>query len=191
MFLIYIAKATENFGLPATRAIYERAITVLPDRQTAQMCLRFAAMERKLGEIDRARAIYAHASQFCDPRVNPEFWKEWNDFEVETGSEDTFKEFLRIRRSVQSLYNTEVQFLAAHALAGKKDGGKAEVDTSVSASGDPMAMAEKQVSKTAGGPSFVKAKLQLDPPQDHDDTPTSAPVHETNVEEIQMSEDED
>ena len=191
MFLIYIAKATENFGLPATRAIYERAITVLPDRQTAQMCLRFAAMERKLGEIDRARAIYAHASQFCDPRVNPEFWKEWNDFEVETGSEDTFKEFLRIRRSVQSLYNTEVQFLAAHALAGKKDGGKAEVDTSVSASGDPMAIAEKQVSKTVGGPSFVKAKLQLDPPQDHDDTPTSAPVHETNVEEIQMSEDED
>jgi pre-mRNA-splicing factor SYF1 len=26
MFTIYIAKATENFGLPATRPIYERAI---------------------------------------------------------------------------------------------------------------------------------------------------------------------
>ena len=33
------------------------------------MCLRFADMERKLGEIDRARAIYAHCSQICDPRV--------------------------------------------------------------------------------------------------------------------------
>ena len=195
MFLIYIAKATENFGLPATRAIYERAITVLPDKQTAQICLRFAAMERKLGEIDRARAIYAHASQFCDPRVNPEFWKEWNDFEVETGSEDTFKEFLRIRRSVQSLYNTEVQFLAAHALTGKKDGSKAGVDASAGASasavGDPMAMAEKQAGKSASGPSFVKAKLQLAPPQDHDNVPASSPVHEANVEEIQMSEDED
>lgn len=191
MFLIYIAKATENFGLPATRAIYERAITVLPDKQTAQICLRFAAMERKLGEIDRARAIYAHASQFCDPRVNPDFWKEWNDFEVETGSEDTFKEFLRIRRSVQSLYNTEVQFLAAHALTGKKDGSKTGVETGAGATVDPMAMAEKQASKTTGGPSFVKAKLQLAQPQNDDNASASAPAHEANMEEIQMSEDED
>jgi pre-mRNA-splicing factor SYF1 len=35
----------------------------LPDAATVEMCLRFAALERKLGEIDRARAIYAHASQ--------------------------------------------------------------------------------------------------------------------------------
>lgn len=44
------------------------------------MCLRFANLERKLGEIDRARAIYAHASQFCDPRIDTDFWKEWYDF---------------------------------------------------------------------------------------------------------------
>jgi pre-mRNA-splicing factor SYF1 len=84
MFSIYIAKAAANFGLPATRPIYERAIEVLPDRQTAEMCRRFAAMERKLGEVDRARAIYAHASQFCDPRVEPDFWTEWNAFESES-----------------------------------------------------------------------------------------------------------
>jgi hypothetical protein len=81
MFSIYIAKATANFGLPATRPIYERAIESLPDKQTAEMCRRFARMERKLGEIDRARAILAHASQFCDPRIEPEFWAEWNAFE--------------------------------------------------------------------------------------------------------------
>ena len=34
------------------------------------MCLRFADLERKLGEIDRARAVYAHCSQMCDPRVS-------------------------------------------------------------------------------------------------------------------------
>jgi pre-mRNA-splicing factor SYF1 len=67
MFSIYIAKATANFGLPATRPIYERAIESLPDKQTAEMC--------------RARAILAHASQFCDPRIEPEFWAEWNAFE--------------------------------------------------------------------------------------------------------------
>jgi pre-mRNA-splicing factor SYF1 len=81
MYTVYIAKATANFGLPATRPIYERALETLPDRQTAEMCRRFAALERKLGEIDRARAIYAHASQFCDPRSHAEFWQEWNQFE--------------------------------------------------------------------------------------------------------------
>ncbi len=34
------------------------------------MCLRFADMERKLGEIDRARAVYSYCSQMCDPRVS-------------------------------------------------------------------------------------------------------------------------
>ena len=34
------------------------------------MCMRFAELERKLGEIDRARAVYMHASQIADPRVS-------------------------------------------------------------------------------------------------------------------------
>ncbi|KAG8910603.1 pre-mRNA-splicing factor syf1 [Tulasnella sp. 417] len=35
MYTVYIAQATANFGLPATRPIYEKAIEVLPNRQTA------------------------------------------------------------------------------------------------------------------------------------------------------------
>jgi len=31
--------------------------------------IRYAALEMKLGEIDRARAIYSYGSQMCDPRV--------------------------------------------------------------------------------------------------------------------------
>lgn len=70
MFNIYIKKAAEIFGIPYTRQIYEQAIEVLSDVQATQMCLKFAELERKLGEIDRARAIYAHCSQMCDPRVS-------------------------------------------------------------------------------------------------------------------------
>lgn len=69
MFNFYIAKASASFGITSTREIYERAIEVLPDREAKEMCLKYAELERKLGEIDRARAVYAHASQFCDPRV--------------------------------------------------------------------------------------------------------------------------
>lgn len=34
------------------------------------MCLRYADLERKLGEIDRARGVYQHCSQISDPRVS-------------------------------------------------------------------------------------------------------------------------
>jgi pre-mRNA-splicing factor SYF1 len=104
MFNFYITKSASNFGLTSTRSIYERAIAALPDGEAKEMCLKFAEMERRLGEIDRARAIYGHASQFCDPRTSPEFWKKWESFEVQHGNEDTYKEMLRIKRSVQAQY---------------------------------------------------------------------------------------
>ena len=104
MFSFYITKSASNFGLTSTRSIYERAIGALPDKEARDMCLKFAEMERRLGEIDRARAIYGHASQFCDPRTTPTFWSKWESFEVQHGNEDTFKEMLRIKRSVQAQY---------------------------------------------------------------------------------------
>ncbi|KAI9736369.1 MAG: pre-mRNA-splicing factor syf1 [Claussenomyces sp. TS43310] len=117
MFNFYITKSASNFGLPSTRPIYERAIAALPDKEARDMCLKFADMEKRLGEIDRARAIYGHASQFCDPRTSPNFWTKWEAFEVQHGNEDTFKEMLRIKRSVQAQYNTDVNFIASQALA--------------------------------------------------------------------------
>ncbi|ONM60140.1 Tetratricopeptide repeat (TPR)-like superfamily protein [Zea mays] len=100
MYEIYIARAAELFGVPRTRQIYEQAIeSGLPDRDVLTMCMKFAELERSLGEIDRSRAIYVHASNYADPN-NPDFWKKWNDFEIQHGNEDTFREMLRIKRTV-------------------------------------------------------------------------------------------
>ena len=68
VYNIYLRKAAEIYGVTRTRQIYEKAIEILPEAESRQMCARFAEMETKLGEIDRARAIYIHASQMCDPR---------------------------------------------------------------------------------------------------------------------------
>ena len=95
MFTMYIAKAVSFFGLISAREIYEKAIEMLPDKQARDMCVRFAGLESKLMEIDRARAIWSYGSQFSDPRMDSEYWKLWQDFEVNHGNEDTFKEMLR------------------------------------------------------------------------------------------------
>ncbi|KAI0703601.1 spliceosome complex protein [Cytidiella melzeri] len=183
LFTIYIAKATASYGLTATRPIYERALEILPDKQTAEMCLRFASMERKLGEIDRARAIYAHASQFCDPRVNQNFWAEWNTFEIETGSEDTFREMLRIKRSVQAQFNTEASYIAAQMASKQKDGVE---DDDEDAPTDAMAAAER-LAGGVKGPAFVASKNNVNIRQQEDEPGASA----ANADEIHISDDED
>ncbi|KAF9049334.1 TPR-like protein [Hymenopellis radicata] len=170
MFSIYIAKATANYGLPATRPIYERALEVLPNAQAAEMCLRFAVLERKLGEIDRA---------------------QWNSFEIDTGSEDTFREMLRIKRSVQAQFNTEASYLAAQTMAARQGTRKAEEDAEAEA-GDAMAMADKQAGG-AKGPAFVAAKQTALPRLEEENGQAqageAAPV--VNTDEIHISDEED
>ena len=75
MFQIYITRATACFGVTHTRQIYEQALETLPDADARVFGQRFAELETKLGEIDRARSIYIHTSQFADPRQCSEFWR--------------------------------------------------------------------------------------------------------------------
>lgn len=119
MFNLYIKKAAEIYGLPRTREIYEKAIDVLPETNARDMCVKFAEMETKLGEVDRARAIYAHCSQMCDPRTTADFWQTWKDFEVRSGNEETMREMLRIKRSVQATYNTQINMMAAQMIGSQ------------------------------------------------------------------------
>lgn len=157
MFEFYITKSASNFGLTSTRPIYERAIAALPDKDAKTMCLKFAEMERRLGEIDRARAIYGHASQFADPRVEKGFWDTWEKFEVAHGNEDTFKEMLRIKRSVAAQFNTDVAFIASQAVKRGQaagGGGTAEDTNGQESSGDAMAALERQARAPVG---FVAA----------------------------------
>lgn len=42
-------------------------------------------------------------------QVAPKFWQTWKEFEIKHGNEDTVREMLRIKRSVQATYNTQVR----------------------------------------------------------------------------------
>eukprot|EP00879_Flechtneria_rotunda_P016677 GHRR01017452.1.p1 GENE.GHRR01017452.1~~GHRR01017452.1.p1 ORF type:complete len:759 (+),score=226.66 GHRR01017452.1:413-2689(+) len=100
---LYVSRATDFFGIAKVREIYESAIESeppgeLPEADIRVLCVRYAQLERKLGEIDRARAIFVHGSHLADPRRDRSYWEAWNDFEVKHGNEDTFREMLRIKR---------------------------------------------------------------------------------------------
>ncbi|KAK9820644.1 hypothetical protein WJX81_004366 [Elliptochloris bilobata] len=156
----YLAKASEFFGVGKVREIYETAIEAaepnhLPDADCLKMCTRYAALERRLGEVDRARAVLVHASSLADPRVDPQFWADWNEFEVAHGNEDTFREMLRIRRSVaasfsQTHFNTAGTTVpdAAGPPTATVEAGSAEV--AERGRGDDMAALEA-AADAAGG----------------------------------------
>lgn len=153
MYSILIRKTAELFGQTRTREIYDQAIENLPQDRIKDACVRYAKMETMLGEVDRARGIYIHASQFCDPRKEEEFWKVWRGFEVQHGNEDTFRDMLRIKRSVQALF-AQVHFNATDIAA--------ETGPEVL---DPMAAAEEQLKseedrKRGGGALGSDAKRQ-------------------------------
>ncbi|KAF6150474.1 hypothetical protein GIB67_030275 [Kingdonia uniflora] len=119
MYEIYIARAAEIFGVPKTREIYEQAIeSGLPDKDVKTMCMKYAELEKSLGEIDRARSIYTFSSQYADPRSDTDFWTKWHEFEVQHGNEETFREMLRIKRSV-SASNSQTHFILPEYLMQK------------------------------------------------------------------------
>lgn len=163
MFNIYIKKAAEIYGVPKTRQIYEKAIETLPEEKSREMCIRFAEMETKLGEIDRARAIYGHCSQMCDPRITSEFWNTWKEFEVRHGNEDTMREMLRIKRSVQATYNTQVNMMSAQMLSSAAQAAGTVSDLAPGMK-DGMRMLEAKAAEIAvqskGNIMFVRGETQ-------------------------------
>lgn len=112
LFQLYIAKSASNYGLTSTRPIYERALDELPDSEARDMSLQFAQMETRLSEIDRARAIFGHGSQFANPASSKGYWDAWHAFEVKHGNEDTYATMLQIKRSVTRTFNTDANYIA-------------------------------------------------------------------------------
>lgn len=105
-YQLFITKTIKFLGQTATRDIYQEAIQDLSDETASQLCLDFAKMEISLQEIDRARAVLAYGAQMADPRRTEEYWREWNEFEIAHGNEETFREMLRIKRSVEASFST-------------------------------------------------------------------------------------
>ena len=116
-YRLYTAKAIQFLGVTSARPIYEAAISALEDGPASRICLEYAKMETGLREVDRARTVLVYGAQLSDPRRDPDYWKAWHEFEVSYGNEETFREMLRVKRSVQAAFST-VNYNAAEMGAG-------------------------------------------------------------------------
>ncbi len=159
---IYVARAMEFFGVAKVRAVFESAAdaTDLPSDVTKTLVMRFAEFERKLGELERARALYVHASQFSNPVKDPEFWATWHAFEVQHGNEDTFREMLRIKRAVAAAFaDMHFNMTVVDAPTEPAEGatGKNNASTADDGGMDPMARLE---AAQQAMPGFVRSHVE-------------------------------
>eukprot|EP00903_Cladosiphon_okamuranus_P006058 g5973.t1 len=145
MFRLYVAKVESWYGVTQTRQVYEKAIKDLNEEGAREMCVAFAMVEQKLGEIDRARAVFSHGSQFADPRRATPYWQAWHEFEVAHGNEETFREMLRTKRSVQMSFS-QVNYMAAEMMSG---------DLPVTSDADAMAKQKAKEDALAGGGTML------------------------------------
>ncbi|XP_052787849.1 pre-mRNA-splicing factor SYF1-like [Mya arenaria] len=189
MFNVYIKRAAELYGVTYTRPIYEKAIETLNNEQAREMCQRFADLERKLGEIDRARAVYAHCSQICDPRSTATFWQTWKDFEIKHGNEDTVREMLRIKRSVQAMYNTQVNFMSAQMLAAATTKGDNQAPSEIADEMQKLEEKARQLAEEAAKDQGKQDKGILFVRSNTTDEELGEMTKTTNPDEINIDED--
>ena len=95
---------------------------------------------------------------------------------------------LRIKRSVQASFNTEVSYLSAQATAARA--GKATKIEVGGAPADPMAAAEKAAGVAGKGPAFVAATQRTGTKEEAEGAQASSSAQQGNVDEIQIDDDE-
>jgi pre-mRNA-splicing factor SYF1 len=82
-YSIYITKVAKLLGITKTRPVFEHALRNLGSKELLLIGRKYAELETNLGEIERARAILGHISQFTDPRDDVDgLWLDWEKFEV-------------------------------------------------------------------------------------------------------------
>uniref|UniRef100_A0A8C3C3X8 Suppressor of forked domain-containing protein n=1 Tax=Cairina moschata TaxID=8855 RepID=A0A8C3C3X8_CAIMO len=143
MFNIYIKRAAELYGVTHTRPIYEKAIEVGTAR--CHQCPQGLTV-----------------SPSPPPQITANFWQTWKDFEIRHGNEDTIREMLRIKRSVQATYNTQVNFMASQMLKVYSNATGTVSDLAPGQSGlDDMKLLEQRAEQLA-------AEAQRDAPRPKD-----------------------
>ncbi|KAG2731598.1 hypothetical protein G9P44_005185 [Scheffersomyces stipitis] len=105
-------KVFETIGIlqdtDETRNAYESAVQddslTLP--QIIEVTNSFINFEKSLKQLDRVRALFKFVTRLSAPDaiIMKQVWEAWEQFEVEYGSEATFKDMLRFKRTVVEEY---------------------------------------------------------------------------------------
>uniref|UniRef100_A0A452UKD2 Pre-mRNA-splicing factor SYF1 n=1 Tax=Ursus maritimus TaxID=29073 RepID=A0A452UKD2_URSMA len=187
----YLTKFIARYGgrkLERARDLFEQALDGCPPKYAKTWR---AGIGRGVQPGQPAHARAAHP-----PQTTGAFWQTWKDFEVRHGNEDTIREMLRIRRSVQATYNTQVNFMASQMLKVSGSATGTVSDLAPGQSGmDDMKLLEQRAEQLAAEaerdqPPRAQSKI-LFVRSDASREELAELAQQANPEEIELGEDED
>lgn len=105
IYNLMVSKAKKLGDNDEVRRLYEQVINDhdLPLPKTIEFGFHFIDLETLLKQFNRARSIFKFIcrSDHPDAAIMKNPWSKWKDFEINYGSEASFKDMLRFKRNVE------------------------------------------------------------------------------------------
>ena len=108
IYFAWIASCMRIYGIPKCREVYDYILDNSEGENAANWCMRYAAVEVKLTEYQRARDIFKHGAQFADPSKMNEYWEAYDKFEHSFGTKETFAEMLSTKNLASKKFQSTV-----------------------------------------------------------------------------------
>nr|GEV24865.1 pre-mRNA-splicing factor SYF1 [Tanacetum cinerariifolium] len=128
IWVTYLSKFVTRYGnskLERCRELFNHAVKMAPAEVVKPLYLQYAKLEEDFGLAKKAMEVYDRATKavpaseqlsmyeiyIAHPRFDVDFLKKWHEFEVNHGNEYTFRNILRIKRSVSARHSQTHVFL--------------------------------------------------------------------------------
>ncbi|KAK5960937.1 mRNA splicing protein SYF1 PWA37_001458 [Arxiozyma heterogenica] len=124
LWQLALDKTNLLLGAEACRPIYEECVEkITPDSRCVEYIIKFAKLEMDLREFKRVREILRYGARLLAPALNTNLWNFWDQFEVQYGDKDQYKEMLTLKKELEdsmkvdseaiSEENSHIQFVSA------------------------------------------------------------------------------
>ncbi|AMD22500.1 HHL270Cp [Eremothecium sinecaudum] len=117
LWKICLITCRENLGDINSRYLYEECIQALPNSKCTNFVLDFAKMEESLEEYARVRSILTFGAKLLHPTNNVALWEYWEEFELNNGNKETYKDMLKLKRELNETFRIDTEKVS------KQDGG--------------------------------------------------------------------
>lgn len=113
LWQLALDKTSSLLGAEACRPIYEECVErITPDSRCVEYILKFASLERDLGEFKRVREILRYGAKLLAPIHNTDLWNFWDRFEIQYGSKDQYRDMLTLKKELEDTMKVDVESIS-------------------------------------------------------------------------------
>lgn len=110
LWQLSLDKTNNLLGPEACRPIYEEcAEKITPDSKCVEYIIKFASLEEDLKEWKRVRELLQYGANLIAPVHNGSLWTFWEQFELQHGDKDTYKQMLTLRKHLEDTMTVDTE----------------------------------------------------------------------------------